>query len=100
MKSFIEEAPEGLHTVLHPTGKQLTRKLIQKILLLRALVNRPRLLLLDEPWLGMEETTRIGIQQLLLNDFKDTTLIIITSDDDFLKQCTRVLHLENGRLLV
>lgn len=98
LSPYLEQSENGLNTELHPLGKRLPRKIIQKILLLRALVNKPRLLLLEEPWLGLEEDAARSIQRLLLDEFRNTTLLVVTQDETFIKQCSQVIHFDQGQI--
>jgi ABC-type bacteriocin/lantibiotic exporter with double-glycine peptidase domain len=86
----------GFDTELDPTGRRLPRNVIQKILLVRALAHRPALLLLDEPWQGLRDTSRQNIQDLLLHHLPDTTVIIAANDTVFAGQCTRQVQLDNS----
>lgn len=99
LKNFLEELPEGFNTLLDPIGKRLSKNVIQRILLLRALVNEPRLLLLEEPWQGWETSNRASIQYYLLNENKAVTVCIVTNDEAFAKQCDTVLYLREGQLV-
>jgi ABC-type bacteriocin/lantibiotic exporter with double-glycine peptidase domain len=100
LKNFIEEQHEGFETILDPVGKRLSRNIIQKILLLRALVNNPRLLLLEEPWSNLDESQRRSIQKYFLEDIKDCTILVATtSDDEFVSKCDKVLYLKDGQLV-
>jgi len=96
LKDFIESLPEGFALHLHPTGKRLPGKIVTKILLLRALVGKPRLLLLEEPFLGLEEKYVQQVQDLLIKDLKNTTVIAVTNDKSFAVKCDKVVVLENG----
>ncbi|MBL0134375.1 MAG: ATP-binding cassette domain-containing protein [Chitinophagaceae bacterium] len=96
LKDFIESLPEGFALQLHPTGKRLPGKIVTKILLLRALVGKPRLLLLEEPFLGLEEKYVQQVQDLLIKDLKTTTVIVVTNDKSFAVKCDKVVVLENG----
>jgi ABC-2 type transport system ATP-binding protein len=81
-------------------GKRLSRNIIQKILLLRALVNDPRLLLLEEPWSNLDELHRRSIQEYLFENNRDCTIIVATtSDDEFVSKCDKVLYLKDGQLV-
>lgn len=99
LKNFLEEQHDGFDTMLDPVGKRLSRNIIQKILLLRALVNDPRLLLLEEPWSNLDESHRTSIQNYLLNHRGCTILIATTSDDEFVSKCDKVLYLKDGQLV-
>jgi ABC-type bacteriocin/lantibiotic exporter with double-glycine peptidase domain len=100
LKNFIEEQHEGFETILDPVGKRLSRNIIQKILLLRALVNDPRLLLLEEPWSNLDELQRRSIQEYFLENNKDCTILVATtSDDEFVAKCDMVLYMKDGQLV-
>jgi len=99
LKNFLEEQHDGFDTMLDPVGKRLSRNIIQKILLLRALVNDPRLLLLEEPWSNLDENHRKSIQEYLLSHTSCTILIATTSDDEFVSKCDKVLYMKNGELV-
>ena len=95
---FLQEQENGFATMLDPVGKRLSRSVIQKILLLRALINHPRLLLLEEPWRGLEDHNRQKIQDYLLEEIKDATVFVESNDDDFAKRADAVLIFDNGEL--
>jgi ABC-type bacteriocin/lantibiotic exporter with double-glycine peptidase domain len=92
LQNFIATLPLGFDTELEPTGKRLPRNVIQKILLVRAMAHKPRLLIMEEPWQGIEEQYKRNIQQILLNAV-DTTVIIATSDTAFASQCQQAIQL-------
>ena len=97
LKDFMEQQEKGFQTELDPVGKRLSRNVIQKILLLRALINQPRLLLLEEPWTNLEPVNAQIIKSYLLN-IKDSTVLVATSDAAFISQCDLVLFMQDGKL--
>lgn len=100
LKNFLEEQHDGFETVLDPVGKRLSRNIIQKILLLRALVNEPRLLLLEEPWSNLDNAHRKAIQDYLLDGNRMCTVLVSTSiNDDFNAKCDKVLYMKDGQLV-
>ena len=96
LKNFLEEHEKGFSTLLDPVGNRLSRTVIQKILLLRALVNHPRLLLLEEPWTNLEENIQRDIQEYLLKYCPATTVLVVTNDEAFSKKCDHILYLADG----
>lgn len=99
LNDFVATLPNGYDTMLDPTGKRLSRSVIHKILLVRALINKPRLLLLEEPWRNCGEEDSKRIMQLLL-ELEDCTVVIVSDDEHFAKHCSQVIELnENGTLL-
>jgi ABC-type bacteriocin/lantibiotic exporter with double-glycine peptidase domain len=92
LNAFLSSLPLGYDTELDPTGNRLPRNVIQKILLVRALAHKPQLLLMEEPWLGIEEQYRVDIQHMLLQ-LKDTTVIIAANDENFAARCNQTINL-------
>jgi len=92
LSQYVASLKEGYDTQLDPTGKRLPKNIIMKILLVRALVRKPRLLLLEDPWQGFDGDTVERIQRLLLNDTQ-ATLIVSTNDEQFMRQCDQVISL-------
>ena len=97
LSEFFESEKEGLNLRLHPMGKKLSRKITHRILLLRALVHQPRLLLLEDPWLGLEHAEAEKIKHFLLHEMKQATMIISTSDESFARACDQQIRLSNGK---
>jgi ABC-type bacteriocin/lantibiotic exporter with double-glycine peptidase domain len=98
LTDFLQEQEQGFATILDPIGKRLSRSVIQKILLLRALINHPRLLLLEDPWRGLEDHNRQKIQDYLLEETNGATVFVESNDDDFAKRADAIMVFENGSL--
>lgn len=98
LKSFLDRTPAGWALAVNPTGDRLPRKIVQKLLLLRAMLNQPRLLLLEEPWLGLEYKYAEQIKNYLLQDIPNTTCIIVSNDTSFAEKANRVLVIEDGHI--
>jgi ABC-type multidrug transport system fused ATPase/permease subunit len=84
--------------VLEPTGKGLSTIIAKKVLLLRTIVNRPSLLLLDEPFelAGAESSKNISNYLLTL---KDITTVVITGYIPFAKNADIVIWMDHGKIL-
>jgi NitT/TauT family transport system ATP-binding protein len=82
---------------------QLSGGMKQRVAIIRALVNKPRILLMDEPFSALDAQTRARMQAYLLEIWKkiDITVIFITHDLDeaiFLADRILVLSAHPGRL--
>jgi ATP-binding cassette subfamily B protein len=95
---FLSEQEMGLTTPIDPIGKKLSRTIRQKILLMRALVNQPRLVLLEEPFEGLDAETIDRIVNYIINDIPNTTVIISTSREAYASRCDKVVYLEEGTI--
>jgi ABC-type bacteriocin/lantibiotic exporter with double-glycine peptidase domain len=96
----IETLPDGYNMPLKAAGAGLSGRMLRKIQLMRALVHKPRLLLLEEPWLGLEHQYAQRIQDYLLQELTDATAIIVTSEAGFAARCTRTFQLRYGKLII
>jgi NitT/TauT family transport system ATP-binding protein len=93
----------GLGAFLHHYPHQLSGGMQQRVALVRVLVNRPRVLLMDEPFGALDAQTRLHMQQTLLElwDALRMTVLFVTHDVDeavFLSNRVIVLSQRPGRV--
>jgi ABC-type bacteriocin/lantibiotic exporter with double-glycine peptidase domain len=98
LKNLLDSLPEGVNSMIMPTGNHLSDRTIKKILLLRALIHEPALLLLDEPFTGLESTTQLKIQAYLLNQMPNTTLILTANEPISQNQFQHKIVMSNGTI--
>ncbi|MGA2086281.1 MAG: ABC transporter ATP-binding protein [Terracidiphilus sp.] len=72
----------------------------QRTALCRALMNRPKILLADEPTGSLDEHTSGAVFELLLHTVatEGVTLVIATHDRGLAKRCDRLLEMHDGRI--
>ena len=95
---FIQSNKDGYDTILDPLGKRLSKKIKQDILLLRVLIGKHRLLLLEEPFNHLEKEQKDAVINFLKNE-KNATIIITSEDESTIKECDVILKLVNGKLV-
>jgi ABC-type multidrug transport system fused ATPase/permease subunit len=98
LKDFLQELPTGFSTKLGASGNRLSRSVMQRILLIRALVRVPRLLLLEDPWRGMDDEGRARIHRLLITRKRNSTILVESNDPDFARKADMVLYFSDGKL--
>lgn len=90
----------GLQDRLYHYPKQLSGGEQQRVAIARAFVTQPKIVFADEPTGNLDKNTSANIIELLfsINQEKNTTLIIVTHDENLASQCSRCLVLSNGVL--
>lgn len=74
----------------------------QRVAIARALINRPALVLADEPTGNLDSSTGTAVMDLLTGTIKSnhSTLVLVTHDEDLARRYTdRIIHLQDGRIL-
>lgn len=97
LESFFSSQKRGFDTDLAPTGKKLSSSNVQKLLITRALLNNPSLLLLDEPMKLIAEDQKQTLQNYLFG-LTDVTILFTTSDTEIASKCDMVIVLEKGKI--
>jgi len=106
-RGFIQQAvPEALALVgLDGKAKRMPHELSggeqQRVAIARAIVNRPKVLLADEPTGNLDPATSVGIMQLLTRiNAGGTTVVMATHEAAFVDQMQRrVIELKNGEMV-
>lgn len=93
----------GLSDFENAYPKQLSGGMAQRVAIARALANKPKILLLDEPFGALDAITKVNLQEELLKIWKkeNITMIIVTHDIDeavYLGQKVVVMTPRPGRI--
>lgn len=95
----VQMLPLGMNTELHPSGRPLSRVQASRLMIARAIANKPRLLILDD---ALDQIDRVQereeICKVLFDRSASWTLICITERPDLLSRCNRLAVLEEGDL--
>lgn len=93
---FITSFPEGYNSVIGQRGVNLSGGQKQRIAIARALVKRPKIIILDDSTSAVDNITEAGIQSKIKNIIPDTTRIIIAQKISSVKDADKIIVLENG----
>jgi ABC-type bacteriocin/lantibiotic exporter with double-glycine peptidase domain len=93
LKDFVKNFKNGYDLELDTQGKKLNANVRQKILLVRALLGKHRLLLLENPFNNLDSDETVALIDYLQNE-NNATIIITTKDEQIKKQCDLVINLK------
>jgi ABC-type bacteriocin/lantibiotic exporter with double-glycine peptidase domain len=90
--------PDGLQTLVSSAGENLAASMVRRIMLARAIVTRPPILILDKAIYGFEEHLE---QQILANIYQEScwTIIAIPFNDAQLRYSDYIVVMEHGRVV-
>jgi ABC-type multidrug transport system fused ATPase/permease subunit len=95
---FIAELPQGYDTVVGERGVTLSGGQRQRVALTRALLRRPRVLLLDDATSAVDPRIEAEILANLRSEL-DTTLVVVAYRLATIRLADRVLYLADGRIV-
>lgn len=95
---FILGLGEGYDTLLGRGGVNLSGGQKQRICIARALLRKPKILILDDSTSAVDSETELRIRENLGRMLKDTTVLIVTQRVNTMQSANRVIVLEDGEV--
>ncbi|MDB5701485.1 MAG: type secretion system ATPase [Sphingomonadales bacterium] len=93
---FIIRMPQGYDTIVEERGANLSGGQRQRLAIARALITRPRILILDEATSALDAESEEIIQTNLKAIAEGRTVLIIAHRLSAIRQCSRIITLEQG----
>ncbi len=95
----IDEFPRGLDTAIGTRGVAISGGQKQRLALARALVGKPKILILDDCTSALDSKTESALWDRLDEVLPDLTAILITHRPDTLERVDRIYVMEDGRII-
>ena len=95
---FVLAQPQGLDTYLGQSGVNLSGGQKQRICIARALLKKPKVLILDDSTSAVDTATDSRIRAALRSSLPDTTKVIIAQRISSVQDADRIFVLDNGKL--
>lgn len=96
---FVKTFKNGYGTEMGQGGVNVSGGQKQRLCIARALLKRPKILILDDSTSAVDTATEAKIRESLYHDLKDTTKIIIAQRISSVQEADQILVLEDGKII-
>lgn len=98
LSNFVKKQPKGLNSVIYPEGKFISSLERKKIILARAILKKPDLLILKEPLEHYEEEEARRLLTYLTDKRQSCSVLVAGKSSLWKDVCNKIVVLENGRV--
>lgn len=95
---FIMRQPNGYDTLLAQGGLNLSGGQKQRLCIARAMIKKPKILILDDSTSAVDTATEAKIRNAFYNELKDTTVFIIAQRISSVKDADEILVIDDGEI--
>ena len=95
---FIQKMPEGYNTWIEQGGSNVSGGQKQRLCIARALLKKPKILILDDSTSAVDTATDAKIRKAFREEIPGTTKLIIAQRISSVKDCDRIIVMDDGRV--
>ena len=95
---FIEKMPDGYQTYIEQGGSNVSGGQKQRLCIARALLKKPKVLILDDSTSAVDTATDARIRKAFAQEIPDTTKLIIAQRISSVQNADRIIVMEDGRI--
>ncbi len=96
LTDFLKQQPKGLNSILNPEGKQIAYTVTKKLVLARAIVKKPKLLILEDPLDQFQKQEAKKIIEFLTDKSQPWSLIVVSNNESWKHKCNKSITLKKG----
>lgn len=96
---FIKEFPAGYHTMIVQGGNNVSGGQKQRLCIARALLKKPKILILDDSTSAVDTKTDALIRKAFREEIPDTTKIIIAQRVSSIENADQIIVLDEGKIM-
>lgn len=95
---FLDDLPNGIHTVLGDRGVRLSGGQVQRVAIARALYGKPDILLFDEATSALDGAAETSIQNTILSLRNDMTVVVVAHRLSTVESCDSLYWMQHGQV--
>ncbi len=99
LNDFVKSQPMGLDTMIYPEGKRLSSTDTKKILLAKAILKEPQVLLLEDPLDDLQPLERKRIIDFLCSPSRQWSVIVVSKNPYWKEKCDQFITLSEGKII-
>lgn len=96
---YIQSLPDKYASRVEERGVNFSGGQKQRLTIARALIKKPKILILDDSVSALDATTEANLRAALSQEFKDTTIFMITQRINSCKTADKILVIDDGRIV-
>ncbi|WP_407557277.1 peptidase domain-containing ABC transporter [Winogradskyella sp. 4-2091] len=97
LTTFIRDQPKGLRTVINAEGNELSFTVAKKLILARAIIKEPKVLILEDPLDRFNQVEMKSIINYLTDKSRPWALIVVSTSKNWKEKCNEHILLDKGR---
>lgn len=99
MEEHVKNMKKGLDSKVEQRGTNFSGGQKQRLTIARALVKRPKILILDDSVSALDSTTEKNLREALRREMRDTTIFVITQRISSCKEADKILVVDDGTIV-
>jgi len=96
LDKYLNRQAKGMESFVDSEGRRLPRSIIQKMLIARIIIGKPKLLLMEDPLQFIEQDEKKRIIDHIMHQEQDWTVVVISDFYYWEKKCNRILELNKN----
>lgn len=99
LTEFLKQQAQGLNTIIKPEGKQMAYTTAKKLVLARAIIKKPKVLILENPLDQFYIQEALQIIDFLTKKSQPWSLIVVSNNESWKTNCNKRITLQKGTIV-
>lgn len=94
LEEYLANQPKGIESFVDSGGRRLPRSILQKLLIARIIINKPKLLLMEDPLQFINDEEKKRIINYLLDEQHNCTILVVSDFYYWKEKCDKIIELK------